>query len=106
MTAAAWSSRFSSGGEPVDARGQDRLDRGRHLERLGPACASRYAPRSPASAPVSTSVRTLSSRKNGLPSVRSISSGLSGASAAIVAEQASSSSSALSAGSGSSRSWV
>ena len=44
-------------------------------------------PRSPASDPVSTSVRTLSSRKNGLPSVRSISRRLSGSRARSVAEQ-------------------
>ena len=65
------------GREPVDARGQDRLDRRRDLETVRRR-ASRYAPRSPVSALVSTSVRTLSSRKNGLPSVRSISSCFSG----------------------------
>ncbi len=37
--------------------------------------------------PVSTSVRTLSSRKNGLPSVRSIRSGISGRMLGIGAEQ-------------------
>jgi hypothetical protein len=45
---------------------------------LGSAFARRQPPRSPTSALVSTSVRTLSSKKNGLPSVRSIKSCLSG----------------------------
>ena len=34
MTAAAWSRRLSSGREPVDARREHRLDRGRDLDRL------------------------------------------------------------------------
>ena len=42
----------------------------------------------PASAPASTRLRTLSSRKNGLPSVRSMSSCLSGCSSALDPEQA------------------
>jgi hypothetical protein len=46
--------------------------------RVWDALASWWAPRSPAMTFVSTSVRTLSSRKKGLPSVRSISSRLSG----------------------------
>ena len=56
-------------GEPVDARRQDRLDRGRDLDRLD-RLRQPVAPRSPASAFVSTSVRTLSSRKNGFPRSR------------------------------------
>ena len=78
MTAAACSRRLSSGGEAVDAGGEDRLDRGRHLDASRAAAPGDRPPRSPTSARVSTSVRTLSSRKNGLPSVRSISRRLSG----------------------------
>ena len=67
-------------------------------------CVSRYRPRSPASAFVSTSVRTVSSRKNGFP--RLTRSCLSGASPEVSPRSASSSSPALSAGSASSRIWL
>ena len=70
--------------EPVDARRQHHLDRGRDLDRLDRLRQPILA-RSPASAFVSTSVRTVSSRKNGLP--RLTRSCLSGASAGIVAEE-------------------
>ena len=64
-------------------------------------------PGSPTSTPVSTSVRTLSSRKKGLPSVRAIKSGLSGARLASSPSRACKNSSALaSAVTGSSRSCV
>ena len=66
----------------------------------------RDEPRSPATTPVSTSVRTLSSRKNGLPSVRSRSRRLSGSSGRPAPSSASSSAAALSAARGSIRSWV
>ena len=92
--------------QPVDARRQHRLHRGRHLqwsERLAPG--DRRPARRPAPA-VSTRVRTLSSRKKGLPSVRSIRSCLSGARLGSSPRRAWSSSSALAGGSGSSRSWV
>ena len=63
-------------------------------------------PRCPDQHPVSTRVRTLSSRKKGLPSVRSISSCLSGARPGSSPRSACKSSSALAGGSGSSRSCV
>ena len=66
------------GRQAVDARRQHRLHRGGHLE-AGEGCARRYAPGAPTSTPVSTRVRTLSSRKKGLPSVRAINSCVSGA---------------------------
>jgi hypothetical protein len=64
---------------------------------------SRYAPRSPASAPISTKVRTVSSRKNGLPRFTSIC--VSDASPGSGPSSGASSSAALSAGRLSSRSW-
>src|SRR6266508_4654575 len=67
-------------------------------------CVSRYRPRSPTSAFVSTSVRTVSSRKNGFP--RLTRSCLSGVNPGSSPRSASSSSSALSAGSASSRIWL
>ena len=88
--------------QPVDARRQDRLHRRRDLQRL-------HRPRQPvrsalpASAPVSTSVRTVSSRKNGLPRFTSIC--VSGASPGSGPSSAASNSAALSAGRLSSRSW-
>jgi len=66
---------------------------------------SRKAPRSPARAPVSTRVRTLSSRKNGLPSVRSMRRRLREASPAPSPTKVRSSSSALSGRKGSILSW-
>ena len=57
--------------------------------------AARYRPRSPVSTPVSTSVRTLSSRKKGLPPVRATSSSSSGPSSESSPRSACSSSSAL-----------
>ena len=65
--------------QPVDARRQHRLHRGRHLHGSAAAAPGDRRPASPTSTPVSTRVRTLSSRKKGLPSVRAISSCLSGA---------------------------
>jgi hypothetical protein len=84
------------GRQPVDARRQNRLDRGRNQDRLDRL-------RRPSSAFVSTSVRTVSSRKNGFPSL--IRRCLRGASPGSAPRSASSSSPALSAGSASSRSW-
>ena len=50
MTAAVWSSRFSSGRQPVDTRRQHRLHRGRHLQSvqrlrqaIGPRCSDQDA---------------------------------------------------------------
>ena len=91
--------------QPVDAGRQDRLHRGRHLngrERLRQAVGPRLAHQHP----VSTRVRTLSSRKNGLPSVRSISRVLSGARLGSSPSRVCKSASALAGGSGSSRSCV
>ena len=77
ITAAVWSSRFSSGGSrSMRAASTAWTVAGTRISSTGRV--SRYAPRSPTSAPVSTRLRTLSSRKNGLPSVRSISSACSG----------------------------
>ena len=74
------------------------------VERLAPGDRRRARP---TSTPVSTSVRTLSSRKNGLPSVRSISSCLSGCEARVVARAAPAAAPRRSpGGSGSSRSCV
>ena len=65
-------------GQAVDACCQYGLHRRRNLcGRRG--LARRYAPGSPTSTPVSTRVRTLSSRKKGLPSVRAIKSCVRGA---------------------------
>ncbi len=50
MTAAVWRSRFSSGGKPVDAGGQHRLHRGRHLngrQRLRQAVGPGFAHQHP-----------------------------------------------------------
>ena len=65
---------------------------------------SRYRPRSPASAFVSTSVLSVSSRKNGFP--RLTRSCLTGASLGSSPRSASSISPALSAGSASSLIWL
>ena len=87
ITAAVWSSRFVLRRQPVDARRQHRLHRGRHLDRSGAAAPGDRRPRSPTSTPVSTRVRTLSSRKKGLPSVRAIRSRLERLQAGIVPQQ-------------------
>ena len=84
ITEAACRSRFSSGGSRS-------IRAARIVCTVAGTCSastgrvSRYAPRSPASAPVSTSVRTVSSRKNGLPRFTSIC--VSGASPGSGAEQ-------------------
>src|SRR5438552_898287 len=67
--------------------------------------ATRYAPRSPDSTPVSTSVRTLSSKKNGLPPVRSTNTALSPAVVRSHPTRRSRRAWAFSDESGSSRSW-
>ena len=64
---------------------------------------SRYAPAVPTSDPVSTSVRTVSSTKNGLPPVRSMISGLSSSRLGSAPANASSNSVALASRSGSRR---
>ena len=72
-----------------------------------PGRVSRYAPRSPTSAPVSTRARTLSSRKNGLPSVRSDQERLQRLERRVVARAARRAARRRSLGpSGSIRSWV
>ena len=71
--------------------------------RLSTGRVSRYAPRSPASAPVSTRVRTVSSRKNGFPRFTSIR--VSGASPGSGPSSPTRSSAVLSAGRVSSRNW-
>src|SRR3989442_16001879 len=73
---------------------------------LGSAWARRYAPRAPTSTCVSTSVRTLSSKKKGLPCVRSIRSWVSGVRLGSTPSKAWSNALALAGGSGSSRSGV
>ena len=108
ITAAVWSSRFSSGGRrSMRAARTAWTVAGTRMRLQRPAPAGRRRARRPA-APVSTSDRTLSSRKNGLPSVRSISSALSAAARRRrrLPAAPTSSSSALSAASGSIRSWV
>ena len=63
--------------QTVDASGKDGLNRLRNLYPFDRGLGERIRPRARrTSRPVSTSVRTLSSRKNGLPSVRSISTRL------------------------------
>ena len=71
-------------------------------ERLGPGDRR---PGPPTSTPVSTRVRTLSSRKKGLPCVRAIRSGVRGARLGVLPQQRLEQASALAGGSGSSRSW-
>jgi len=68
--------------------------------------ASRRAPGSPRRAWVSTSARTLSSRKSGLPSVRATSMALSGSSAGWVPSRVSSRVRAIAGGNGSIRIWA
>src|SRR5215813_10391848 len=90
--------------QSVDACRQDCLRRGRDLPRLR-RLHQPIRPRSPTSTWVSTRVRTLSSRKNGFPSVRAISARLSGERVSSFPRSAVSSVSALSGGNGSIRSW-
>ena len=89
--------------QPIDARREHHLDRGRDLDRL-----DRVGPPIPSALPGQRlrlhQVRTVSSRKNGFP--RLTRSCLSGASPGSSPRSASSSSPALSAGSASSRSWL
>ena len=77
MTAADWSRRLSSGERRSIRAARMAWTVGGTWMSVR-AFASRYAPRSPTSALVSTSARTLSSRKKGLPSVRSIRIALEG----------------------------
>src|SRR5207245_23477 len=102
-TAAAWRSRLSSAPSRSIRAARIACTVGGMLI-VSSGLISRYAPPLPASAPTSTSVRTLSSRKSGLPSVRAISSGFSGRTLASAPSNEASSSSALSAGSASIRS--
>ena len=66
-TEATWRRCRSARGQPIDPRRQHGLHRGRDRDRRSTGCVRRYRPRSPASTLVSTSIRTISSRKNGLP---------------------------------------
>ena len=72
MTDATWRRRLSSAASRSMRAARDRLDGRWDLDRAG-ILPSRYAPRSPTSTSISTRARTLSSRKSGLPSVRSMS---------------------------------
>ena len=92
--------------EPVDARRQHRLHRGRDLDGWQRPRQPIAASLADAGTPISTSARTLSSRKNGFPSVRAINTRLSASRPASAPSSATRSSSAVSGGSGSSRSWV
>ena len=92
--------------QPVNARRQYCLHRGGDLQALQrPAPGDRHRARPPG-LPVSTRVRTLSSRKKGLPWVRAIRSCLSGSRLGSLPSSAWRNSSALAGGSGSSRSCV
>ena len=93
------------GGQAIDARGQHRLYRGGHLQAVE-GCAEAIGAWFPNQHPGLHQVRTLSSRKKGLPSVRAISSGVSGARLGSSPRRACNSSSALAGGNGSSRSCV
>ena len=76
ITAAAWSSRLSSGASRSMRAARTACTVAGTWSALRAAWPGGRRRARPTSAPVSTSARTLSSRKNGLPSVRSISSAL------------------------------
>ena len=104
MTEAAWSRRLASGGSrSMRAARTASTVAGTSIASIGRA--RRCAPRSPPRASVSTSVCTVSSRKNGFPSVRSMRSAVSRSSPGSSPRSAWRSSWALSGGNGSRRSW-
>ena len=72
--------------QPVDTIRHDVLHGARNADLIDPQ-PGRYAPFSPTRTPASTRERTLSSAKNGFPSVRRINSSLSGAEICVASQQ-------------------